>query len=270
MSNWLIFTDLDDTLLDHNDYSFTPALPALNKIRQLQIPLIINTSKTYAEVKDIRKKMHNNWAFAVENGAAVYLPGGQLSGSDDKLEQQMLGRPQIEILNTLQHLREQYNYSFKGFSDFTVAELMNQTSLTEQEAKQAKQRQASEPLKWMDSQQNLALFEQQLADQGLQLIQGGRFLHVMGNNDKSLAMAWLLNKFKQQQPQPIQTLALGDSQNDLRMLEQADFAAVIVKSNGNYLKLNNRLNQVLYSKYPAPLGWQEVMEQLFIKLNLGT
>ena len=261
MRNWLIFTDLDGTLLDHDNYSFSQALPALEKVNRLNIPLIINSSKTYVEIKDIRQKMHNNWAFAVENGAAVFLPQGELSGDDSRMEQFILGKPLAELLNIIHRLREQGGFSFKGFYDFSVEELMMETGLTANEAVQAKQRLASEPLKWLDSVKNLTIFKQQLEAEGLQLIQGGRFLHVMGKNDKSLAMAWLLNKFTQQQK--IQTIALGDSENDAKMLEQADYAGVISKDDGSYLGLNKSPERVIYSQHPASLGWQEVMDELF-------
>ena len=261
MRNGLIFTDLDGTLLDHDDYSFDQAMPALEKVNRLKIPLIINSSKTYAEIKEIRQKMHNNWAFAVENGAAVFLPQGGLSGDDSRMEQFILGRPQAELLHIIHRLREQGGFSFKGFYDYNVEELMLETGLTAKGAMLAKQRLASEPLKWLDSVKNLTMFKQQLEVEGLQLIQGGRFLHVMGQNDKSLAMAWLLNKFTRQQKR--QTIALGDSENDAKMLEQADYAGVIRKEDGSYLGLNKNPERVIYSQYPAPLGWQEVMDKLF-------
>ena len=267
MSNYLVFTDLDGTLLDHHDYSFTQALPALNRVKQLNIPLIINSSKTYAEIKDIRMQMHNNSAFSVENGAALFLPSGNLTGDDSKWEQIILGTPQTDILKSLHHLRSQHKYSFKGFSDYSIKELMLETGLSEVQSAQAKQRLASEPLKWLDTEENLQLFEQALKTQGLQLIQGGRFYHVMGQNDKSLAMAWLLNKFNQQNK--ILTIALGDSLNDQKMLEQADYAAVIRKQDGSYLSLSKNPERIVYSEHSAPLGWQEAIEQLFAKLNIG-
>ena len=266
MNHWLIFTDLDGTLLDHDDYSFEQAWPALEKINQLQIPLIINSSKTYAEIKEIRRQMHNNWAFSVENGAAVFLPQSHLSGYDNSMEQVILGTPQEHILHILHTLREQQGFLFKGFADFSVAELIIETGLSEQQAEQAKQRLASEPIKWLDNEEQLARFKKALIDKDLQLIQGGRFLHVMGQNDKGTAMAWIMNKFKQS---TLKTLALGDSQNDLKMLEQADFSAVIRRIDGRYLQVNKKPEQLMYSQHPAPLGWQEVMEQLFVKLNIG-
>lgn len=265
MNDYIIFTDLDGTLLDHHDYSFEEALPALTKIKDLNIPLIINSSKTFAEIKDIREKMHINWAFAVENGAAIFLPEGNLSGKNIDMEQIILGTPHDKIVEVLNLLRKTDGFSFKSFSDFSVYELMSETGLSEIGATLAKQRLASEPLLWLGTQSKLQVFQKKLASQGLQLIQGGRFLHVMGKNDKSTVMAWLLNRFTLES----KTIALGDSHNDLKMLEQADYAAVIRKHNGDYLKINKNPKTVFYSKSLAPIGWQEVINDLFIKLNIG-
>lgn len=267
MLNWLIFTDLDGTLLDHDDYSFTQAIPALEKIAQFNIPLIINSSKTYAEIKDIRKKMHNHWAFAVENGAAIFLPQSNLSGYGSEFEQIILGTTFADLLKVIHALREQYGFCFTGFNDYSVQDLMQETGLDEYQAFQAKQRLASEPIKWLDSVKNLTLFKQLLERENLQLIQGGRFLHVMGQNDKSLAMAWLLSKFSQSQKK--QTFALGDSENDTRMLEQADYAGVIRQVDGSYVLLNKQPERIFYAQHPAPLGWQEVMQQFFALQNIG-
>ncbi|WP_036300096.1 HAD-IIB family hydrolase [Methylomarinum vadi] len=269
MKKWLIFTDLDGTLLDHRDYNYAEALPALEKITALQIPLIINSSKTSAEIEAIKARLHNNGAFAVENGAAVFIPAELNSESDGAINRVILGRPISDILSLTHAIRNRYGFSFRGFSDFSVDEVMRETGLTEKEARQAKQRLASEPLKWYDSEEKRLLFEHLLKEQGLQLVKGGRFWHVMGQNDKGKAMAWLLNKYQQQQTQKIMTIALGDSQNDLPMLEQADYAAVIQRTDGSYLTVNKKADRLVRSRHPAPLGWREAIEQLFKKLKLG-
>ena len=47
---WVFFTDLDGTLLDHATYKWTRARRALTTLRRRGIPLVIVTSKTRAEV----------------------------------------------------------------------------------------------------------------------------------------------------------------------------------------------------------------------------
>ncbi len=264
--NLIIFTDLDGTLLDHHDYNFDAAQPALNELSRRNIPVIINSSKTYAEIKDLRIKMHNNSAFAVENGAAVYYPT-QGSGQAEQLEQTILGKPLPFILEQLAELRSRFHFQFQSFADMsneTVAEI---TGLSVESASLAKQRQASEPLLWQDSADNLEIFKQQLAKNQLQLLQGGRFYHVMGQNDKSLAMAWLLNNYYQTPKQTV--IALGDSANDRKMLECADFAAIIRKTDHSYLAIEKDPEAVFNSPDVAPLGWRQAIDFIFNKLGTG-
>jgi mannosyl-3-phosphoglycerate phosphatase len=267
--HWLIFTDLDSTLLSHEDYSFVQAQPALERLATLQIPLIINSSKTSAEIESIRQQMHNNCAYSVENGAAVFVPDEKSATADGCSSPVILGTPLAEILSIAHSLREQYHFAFRGFFDFTVEVLMQQTGLSAEQAAQAKQRCATEPIQWLDSSERLIQFTELLQQQGLSLVKGGRFHHIMGNNDKAGAMAWLLNKYQKQFQETIGTIALGDSQNDRKMLELADYAGIIRKLDGSHLEINKNPERIVISDSPAPLGWQEVMDRLFVQLNLG-
>ena len=49
--------DLDGTLLDHHSYSWAAAEPALARVRALQIPLVLVTSKTAAELEVLRRQL---------------------------------------------------------------------------------------------------------------------------------------------------------------------------------------------------------------------
>ena len=74
----LVFSDLDGSLLDHHDYSFGAALPAIEALRQRGVPLILCSSKTRAEIEPLRARLDNRDPFIVENGAAVFIPCGSL------------------------------------------------------------------------------------------------------------------------------------------------------------------------------------------------
>ena len=62
----MVFTDLDGTLLDHHDYSFSAALATLEKLKTHQIPVIATTSKTVQEVIHLYEAMAINGPFIVE------------------------------------------------------------------------------------------------------------------------------------------------------------------------------------------------------------
>ncbi|HON96275.1 MAG TPA: HAD hydrolase family protein [Deltaproteobacteria bacterium] len=70
----IVFTDLDGTLLNHGDYSWEAARPALEKTRALGIPLVICTSKTRPEVELLRAEIGVAGPFIVENGGGIFFP----------------------------------------------------------------------------------------------------------------------------------------------------------------------------------------------------
>ncbi len=265
---YLIFTDLDSTLLGHRNYTFDEAQPALIAIKHNKIPLILSSSKTQSEIISFRKDLANNHPFVVENGAAVFIPGGVFDEYDDDLTEVSLAKSRKNILQCIHELRKQQGFSFKVLSDFTLDELMTETGLSKQQAMQAKDRSGSEPIKWLDTEENLVSFKQAVEQQDLKLVKGGRFLHVMGQTDKAQAMHFLVDLYSKQYHQNFTIIALGDSQNDQLMLEQADIAGVILPVTGELLKLKQTGNTVVNSTMPAPKGWQEVMAIILNLINI--
>ena len=64
----VIFSDLDGSLLNHSDYSYSEARPALERVIRNQVPLIFVTSKTRPEVEVLHREMQIEEPFVVENG----------------------------------------------------------------------------------------------------------------------------------------------------------------------------------------------------------
>ena len=73
---FLVFTDLDGSLLDHHDYGYRDALPQLRQLESLGIPVIPASSKTRAEIERLRDELGNTHPFIVENGAGGFVPVG--------------------------------------------------------------------------------------------------------------------------------------------------------------------------------------------------
>ncbi|MFB3136761.1 MAG: HAD hydrolase family protein [Nitrospirales bacterium] len=70
----VIFTDLDGSLLDTETYRFDAARAALEELTARQVPLVLCTSKTRAEVEPLRQELGITDPFIVENGgASIFL-----------------------------------------------------------------------------------------------------------------------------------------------------------------------------------------------------
>jgi mannosyl-3-phosphoglycerate phosphatase len=260
----LIFTDLDGTLLDHHTYSYAPALAALAEIKQRGYPLILCSSKTRAELVALHRELELTAPFICENGAAVYWQetSTQNPNENSLWQCQAFSTERDTLITRIHELRARHQYRFTGFNDCTTEQIAELTGLDKQQAKLAATREFTEPLLWQDSDERLEQFRSQLAEQGLRAVQGGRFLSVMGQFDKSSAMQWLVTRYRTQQPsESLILVALGDSPNDEAMLQAADIAVVIQSPRSAALHVNQP-KQVIRTTAAGPVGWQEAMETI--------
>lgn len=245
----LVVTDLDGTLLDHHDYSYAPALPVIERLQAHSIPLIANTSKTRAEWLAMRDRFHKNTdPFVTENGSAIFMPEGS----------QTYGRTREEILDLLQPFRK--SYRFEGFADWTTAQVQEHTGLDQEAAALAQEREFSEPLIWHDTNTAKASFLEALADHELMTLQGGRFLHVLGKTDKGRPLSLLRDYYRENEMDPI-VIALGDSPNDIAMLEYADIGVIIASPKVEELEVPHG-KRIERSTLQGPAGWAEVLTKL--------
>ncbi|OEF23212.1 HAD-IIB family hydrolase [Vibrio rumoiensis] len=264
----IIFTDLDGTLLDHDDYSAKPVEGLLKELKQAQIDVIPNTSKTFAELIELRTKLGLTCSFVIENGAAVYFPMSSfpeqprdcVAKGEYWVKYFSLPRPHWQAL--LEKASLDFNGLFRAFYQMTTSELCKLTGLTYDNAMKANQRECGEPVYWLGDDVQKVAFIQHLEKQGAQVLQGGRFLHISDHNDKGQAMLWLLEQYQIDMPnQSMVSIALGDSQNDVAMLERAGIA-VRIASKHHDKPILERTEGVIDSQAFGPRGWDQEIRAL--------
>lgn len=268
----LIFTDLDGCLLDHHDYGFAPAAALLQKLEDLSIPVIPNSSKTVAELLHLRETLNNSHPFIIENGAAVYIPAGYFADKPEDCENigdfwfKTFTQPRRHWLDLISHSRFGKD-KFQTFADATLADIVKLTGLKPDAAARASQRQYGEPVAWHGTEAERARFIAELRQLGANVLEGGRFLHVSGECDKGKAMNWLAAQYKQTLHVPVTTIAAGDSQNDIAMLESADIA-LLVPSPAHALPTFAPPRQVYIAARQGPSGWSESVAAILANLNI--
>jgi mannosyl-3-phosphoglycerate phosphatase len=223
----VIFTDLDGTLLDRSTYSFEPAQPALDLIRQKDIPLVLSSSKTMAEIEFYRKELENGHPFISENGGAVFIPKDYFSfrfpygRETDWFFVLELGIFYPRIVEILDSIKEETGISMKGFSDLTEKEISSLCALDLKKAEWAKKREYDEPFIIEGGEKEIEIVRRKIEEKGMTYAWGGRFHHLMGENDKGKAVE-ILKKLYENQFFSIFTIGIGDSLNDLPMLSVVD------------------------------------------------
>lgn len=266
--NLIIFTDLDGTLLDHYTYSFEKALPALRLIKEKGIPLIICSSKTRSEIEHYRKKLSNYHPFISENGGGIFIPHGyfrfEIADCRFKIEKNKdyyiirLGAKYSDLRKALLELHSE-GFNLKGFGDMTAEEVSELANMNIDEAEMSRERDFDEPFVFEGSKIDEQRLLESISAKGFNFTQG-RFFHILGNSDKGKAVAILTELYKKKLGEII-TIAIGDSPNDIPMLELVDYPVVVKKPDGIHDERINMPNLVKADGI-GPEGWNKAILQL--------
>lgn len=267
----LIFSDLDGTLLDHYSYQAYAAMDTLKRLQAATIPVILNTSKTVAEVNVIQQQLQLLSPFIVENGAAIYIPIGTFAQQPkETIEKEgywikSFCSPRTYWLDFLTTHASEFSSLYQGFSSLSATAISELTGLTNDEAERAKLRQYGEPINWLGDDSAKNAFIEHLIDMGANVVHGGRFIHVGGYCDKGQAMIWLAEQYRNNlNSSSILTIALGDGENDISMLESADIAVQVRSPVHSYPVLTRQPKTIQTDRY-GPEGWADSIETLLSK-----
>lgn len=259
----VVVTDLDGSLLDHDNYDFGPALPALQRLSALNIPVIPATSKTAAETQVWMKRLSLRDAAIVENGSAVLVPSASRWRTSIPADRIELGVSAERIRPRLARWKQQAHAAFVAFSEMDVETVERLTGLSRPEAERAMAREYSETLHWQGDTQALQAFAACAEAEGLRCVRGGRFVHVMGAVDKADAARELLQRTC---PPNTALIALGDAPNDSAMIQSAHFG-VWVRSQHHESPQVRAGMETYRTRSTGPAGWQEGIAEALDWLN---
>jgi mannosyl-3-phosphoglycerate phosphatase len=262
----VVFSDLDGTLLDHDTYEWQIAAPAIDELKRRGYPIVLVSSKTLAEIEGYRDAMRLAGPVVAENGAVISVPGGYFRDAP------IPGTPapdREELQKIFEEIRAGAGYDCQGFYELGAAGIAAATGLSRPEAARANERVASEPILWRDSPDRIAGFASAAERRGLRCIQGGRFLHLMGQTDKADAVGLLLDAYHRKWPQAeLTSVALGDGPNDLDMLRAADVAVVIRGKHSHAMPLDGHA-RVVSPDHRGPAGWLSAIEDMLAEIDRG-
>ncbi|MCC9623125.1 HAD-IIB family hydrolase [Thalassospira sp. MA62] len=253
-SNLVIFTDLDGTLLDHDTYSWEPARPALMRVRSMSIPLIAVSSKTLSELEDIQAKTGLFDGLIAENGGVISL--------DDTVEQPGPATSTIDTARS--EIQENLNIPVESFRTVSPDIIAKHTGLPIDDAMRAGTRRCSDPLIWDPDETAIKKAQEIATEHGLKLVKGGRFHTLCGQSSKGAAMTRMIEKLgaRAGNTQTCNTLntgrttiALGDSANDIPMLQAADIAIQIPSKHGDAPTALLDHPNLTIAPHPGPAGW---------------
>ncbi|MEL6119660.1 MAG: HAD hydrolase family protein [Pseudomonadota bacterium] len=244
----LVVSDLDGTLLDHETYSWDAARPALDVLRSGGAGLVLASSKTAAEISDLRDAIQFPvWPSIVENGSGLLEPG-----EDPQAD---LGG-ETSLYQTLRSAIAGLPAGFRGFGDMTEKEVSERTGLTLSAAQKARMRRFSEPGVWEADSAGLDAFLAAAQKASLTVQRGGRFTTLSFGGTKADKVVELVDRFK-----PRHTIVLGDAPNDVEMLRQADHGVIVANPSSAELPPlpGEDQGRIRRTTRPGPEGWADAV-----------
>jgi mannosyl-3-phosphoglycerate phosphatase len=261
----VVFTDLDGTLLDWSDYSYSQSLSALELLQGKGIPIVFCSAKTRVEQEAYREELGIKDPFIVENGGAIFIPRGYFpfTFNHHKTTKDYfvieLGISHQKVREVLRRIEDEVGCNIKGFEDMNPEEIALDTGLSLKFASLAKQREYDEIFKIEDTQEKIEAVLGKIEEAGLTYGSGGRYYGAVCGNNKGKAIKILIELFSRKLGK-IEAIGIGDSRNDISMLEAVDIPVLVQKADNCWEEID--LPGIYKVKGVGPLGWRRAIQEL--------
>ncbi len=257
---WIV-TDLDGTLMDEN-YDISPAKKTLKMLSEINIPVIPCTSKTASEVRYFRDENGLTDPFIVENGAAVY-------GCDENNSSEwelILGKSYKELKVILMNISKKVEWKLTPLNDLNKNQIFELTGLSDEGIIRALDRHWSVP--FLNPPDNIFEKIKHICNYyNVHVFKGNRMSHLLSSESHK---GQAVNKLKEfLQNKDVKVIALGDSQNDIPLLEYADISIVIPGINGANKYLQNGIDNgsFILANAPHAEGWSNSVQDVINSLT---
>jgi|GEM_PF-1354864 len=264
MDKLIIFTDLNDTLLDAK-YDFSAAGEALAMLQERGIPLIITTSKTRRQAEIYHRALEINYPLIVENGGAAHFPPGSFEtgklpkgcifeGNEAVWE---LGRSVQFILPVLLIAARNTGAEVETVWDMSSERIAEITGMPLEEAEACKDRRYC--VYFIIHRGKDELFEE-LRKRGYNPTHGSYFYHL-GFGTKGEAVKKLAELYRNVYGGEWKTAAFGDNANDVSMLQAVDYPHLVERPGGGYAD-GVETEGLIRLPGVGPIGWNEGAKKL--------
>ncbi len=258
----IIFTDLDGSLLDNDTFEFDEIEDYFRELISKGIKIIPNSSKTEAELLDFNEQNNLDLSFITENGSSIHGLNKIHQNLSDKI---IISRTKDEIRNIYEsNISLDFKNKITHILELDIEKQQKILGLPLDKVQLAIKRDYSLPIKFNGTEIEKNEFIKIMKNSGLTIQAGGRIMNVCDNINKSIAMSEAIRLMKKELNDEIITIGVGDNENDIEMIKNADYSCLVKNENFDSSLIN--IDNLIKSDEPSPKGWSDVIKTALQKI----
>jgi mannosyl-3-phosphoglycerate phosphatase len=245
----------------------SPVDEALAEVDRRNIPLVLCTSGTRAQLELFRRKLGHGHPFITESGGGLFIPDGYFALRIEGARRRgrylcvPFGRSADEASEAVQDIAAATGAEVVRYSEMSTREISRNAGINEREAEASREREFSEGFYFAGNADSATpAFERMAIERGWRVRSSEIWWELYAGNDEGNAARRVTQLYRQALRSRVKAVGLGASAEDLSLLAASDQAFLIPQPDG-------QLDQVLVSRLPrakrtsAPgfQGWNETV-----------
>ncbi|MBP7652944.1 HAD-IIB family hydrolase [Candidatus Dependentiae bacterium] len=250
--NKIIFTDIDGTFWNEkyyagNNYKY------IRELTKNNIIVFFISSRTFEELNYLNSKIKTVCPFIGENGNFIFFPNKfqQVLTKKWNNEYIRLGRLREDFFDTYLEIKNKFKDCLIDLKSLSLKEYSKLCGYSVADAKRSINRRYSYLFKFNGTQKQLKKINEFTRMHNLQIQYGGKFLSLSAKSDKVHALKFIKKKFSKNI-----IFAIGNSDNDYKMLKYSDVSFIIINENMQYCEKLIKIKNIIKIPEPAPNGWE--------------
>jgi len=256
----VVFSDLDGTILDPETYGWDKSRPGIELLKASGVPLVLVSSKTFYEMKEIHAEICLGDPFVFENGGGIAYPDGK---GDFRIV--FPGMTTGELSEKFQGIKGFFPGTPRTILEMGEDEIVEMTGLSRKRAGLARMRKASLPFITDAESGSLDLekINGLLSGLSLAIMKGRRFYYLMtSGTDKGTAVGIIKGHYeKNALSGGIETAGIGDSPLDLPLLNAVD-RAFLVRDKDGTVSCRGIPGKITVTDGSGPEGFSEAVKKI--------
>ncbi len=262
---FLVFTGLDGAVIDARPNCLQEILPAIELMRSRNIPLILSTMRTAAEILPLLEALDCKDPFIVESGGAVYVPEDyfNIPFSYQKCINRYrvieIGSKHEMLLENLEQLRQSQGLKIIGFSELSPQQAASKGNISLEEIQAAQSREYSEPVIFEGEAEALARLREEIEKRHLRLLENNQYFMLTGDHDEGSAVRLLMQLYREEfSGKSLVSIGLGDNRLSAPLLYTVDTPVLIRRPDGTFDDHVGRRG-LKFTRDPGPAGWNQAV-----------